>query len=150
MVISLGPLQDRPRRHLRGGSRLSASASNLITAGSEIAAGRIALFTPANVATDRHLSLLLSLTVNRERQSGLSTCCHASPAFTGHPCSMQLGLSSRPKASDHPFSLQSSSVVKVRARLIGGPVGADLASKSPSQVCRRGDLNSHGVTPTTP
>ena len=28
------------------------------------------------------------------RQSGLSTCCHASPAFTGHPCSVQLGLSS--------------------------------------------------------
>ena len=62
MVISLGPFRDRPRRHLRGGSRLSASASNLITAGSEIAAGRIALFTPAGVATGRHLSLLLSFT----------------------------------------------------------------------------------------
>src|SRR6478752_7177533 len=62
MVISLGPFRDRPRRHLRGGSRLSASASNLITAGSEIAAGRIALFTPARVATGGHLSLLLSLT----------------------------------------------------------------------------------------
>ena len=59
--------------------------------------------------------------VNRERQSGLSTCFHVSPAFTGHPCSVQLGLSSRPKASDHPFSLQSSSVVKVRTRHDGGP-----------------------------
>jgi hypothetical protein len=66
MVISLGPFRDRPRRRLRGGSRLSASASNLIAAGSEIAAGRIALFTPADVATGRHLSLLLSFaeTVN--------------------------------------------------------------------------------------
>src|SRR5215204_1001969 len=47
MVISLGPNRDRPRRHLRGGSRLPASASNLLAADSEIAAGRIALFTPA-------------------------------------------------------------------------------------------------------
>ena len=47
MVISLGPQRDRPRRHLRGGSRLPASASNLLAADSEIAAGRIALFTPA-------------------------------------------------------------------------------------------------------
>jgi hypothetical protein len=60
MVISLGPLRDRPRRRLRGGSRLSASTSNLITAGSEIAAGRIALFTPAHVAMCGHWSLLLS------------------------------------------------------------------------------------------
>ena len=48
MVISLGPQRDRPRRHLRGGSRLPASASNLLAADSEIAAGRIALFTPVN------------------------------------------------------------------------------------------------------
>jgi hypothetical protein len=47
MVISLGPQRDRPRRHLRGGSRLPASASHLLAADSEIAAGRIALFTPA-------------------------------------------------------------------------------------------------------
>src|SRR5215213_8313942 len=47
MVISLGPKRDRPRRRLRGGSRLPASASNLLAADSEIAAGRIALFTPA-------------------------------------------------------------------------------------------------------
>ena len=56
MVISLGPNRDRPRRHLRGGSRLPASASNLLAADSEIAAGRIALFTPVN----RYWSLLLS------------------------------------------------------------------------------------------
>ena len=47
MVISLGPARDRPRRRLRDGSRLPASASNLQAADSEIAAGRIALFTPA-------------------------------------------------------------------------------------------------------
>ena len=45
MVISLGPFRDRPRRRLRDGSRLPASASNLQAADSEIAAGRIALFT---------------------------------------------------------------------------------------------------------
>ena len=56
MVISLGPRRDRPRRRLRGGSRLPASASNLLAADSEIAAGRIALFTPVN----RYWSLLLS------------------------------------------------------------------------------------------
>ena len=56
MVISLGPHRDRPRRRLRGGSRLPASASNLLAADSEIAAGRIALFTPVN----RYWSLLLS------------------------------------------------------------------------------------------
>ena len=50
------PQRDRPRRHLRGGSRLPASASNLLAADSEIAAGRIALFTPVN----RYWSLLLS------------------------------------------------------------------------------------------
>ena len=48
--------RDRPRRRLRGGSRLPASASNLLAADSEIAAGRIALFTPVN----RYWSLLLS------------------------------------------------------------------------------------------
>ena len=46
MVISLGPRRDRPPRRLGGGSRLPASASNLLAAESEIAAGRIALFTP--------------------------------------------------------------------------------------------------------
>src|SRR5215218_9912936 len=56
MVISLGPNRGRPRRRLRGGSRLPASASNLLAADSEIAAGRIALFTPVN----RYWSLLLS------------------------------------------------------------------------------------------
>src|SRR3954463_12958199 len=40
-------LWDRSRRRLRDGSRLPASASHLITADSEIAAGRITLFTPA-------------------------------------------------------------------------------------------------------
>ena len=36
------------------------------------------------------------------RQSGLSTPVGASPAFTGHPRSVQLGLSSGEIASDHP------------------------------------------------
>ncbi len=41
----------RPRRRLRDCSRLRASASNLITARPEIAAGRIALFTPEPVSS---------------------------------------------------------------------------------------------------
>ena len=45
MVISLNP-EGWSRRRLRDGSRLPASASNLQAAESEIAAGRIALFTP--------------------------------------------------------------------------------------------------------
>ena len=45
MVISLNP-EDWSRRRLRDGSRLPALASSLQAAESEIAAGRIALFTP--------------------------------------------------------------------------------------------------------
>ncbi len=54
MVISLDGC--RSRRRLRDGSRLPASASNLMAAESEIAAGRIALFTLPKQAW----SLLLS------------------------------------------------------------------------------------------
>ena len=56
MVISLNP-EDWSRRRLRDGSRLPALASSLVAAESEIAAGRIALFTPRLPAAS---SLLLS------------------------------------------------------------------------------------------
>ncbi len=102
MVISLGPSRDRPRRRLRGGSRLSASASNLQTAGSEIAAGRIALFTPVGCPP-----ALVSVALTRlpACQSGLSAPESTAPAFTGHPRSMQLGLSSNPRKGQRPSSL---------------------------------------------
>lgn len=45
MVISLNP-EDWSHRRLCDGSRLPALASSLLAAESEIAAGRIALFTP--------------------------------------------------------------------------------------------------------
>src|SRR5262245_1125002 len=86
------PPGDLSHRRLRDGSRLPASASHLLTADSEIAAGRIALFTRRRSAD------LVSVALARlpARQSGLSTHGYprASPAFTGHPRSVQLGLSS--------------------------------------------------------
>ena len=82
---------DRSRRRLRDGSRLPASASNLLAADSEIAAGRITLFTPVN----RFWSLLLS---RGEPRANLDCrrpdSRRASLAFTRHLCSVQLGLSS--------------------------------------------------------
>lgn len=60
MVISLGPFRDRPRRRLRDGSRLPASASNLQAADSEIAAGRIALFSPSHPKVQGMVSVALT------------------------------------------------------------------------------------------
>src|SRR5262249_4335784 len=51
MIISLGQGPAAP--HGSGCSRLSASASNLVTAVSEIAAGGIALFTPRRPGSTR-------------------------------------------------------------------------------------------------
>ena len=138
MVISLGPLRDRPRRRLRGGSRLSASASNLIAAGSEIAAGRIALFTPAGVATGGHLSLLLSSTVTVNANLDCQRVLHVSPAFTGHPCSVQLGLSSRPKASDHPFSLQARQLSKCEPAMTASRSVVISLAKPPTEMVPKG------------
>src|SRR5690606_13561687 len=94
---SIAQATDRPRRRLRGCSRLRASASNLLAAQPEIAAGRIALFTPDPEV--RPWSLLLSprRVAPPWCRSGLSTPpADVAPAFTGHPRSMQLGLSSGP------------------------------------------------------
>lgn len=102
-----------PRRSLRDGSRLPALASNLLAAESEIAAGRIALFSPRD-RSQRDWFLLLSRLA--ARLSGLSTRERVSPAFTGHPCSAQLGLSSNPQGiSGHPlFSASEYSHGNVR------------------------------------
>jgi hypothetical protein len=151
---------DRPRRRLRGGSRLPASASNLLAADSEIAAGRIALFTrrlPAGLVS-------VALARYTARQSGLSThgSPRASPAFTGHPCSVQLGLSSDASAPAtilaHPHPLLSTCSGSRQWQTVRAPGPQVMpAARTPSSVrhprwprCRRGDLNSHGVTPTTP
>ena len=75
-------------------SRLSASASNLLTAGSEIAAGRIALFSHA---AETAWNGFCCSRVCGTRRCGLSTPESVSLAFTRHPRSMQLGLSSRPE-----------------------------------------------------
>ena len=112
MVISLGPKRDRPRRRLRGGSRLPASASNLLAADSEIAAGRIALFTPA---VARRFGLCCSRAACR---APIWTVDARSPArlpgFHRAPvlCAARTFLWRR-NASDHPCPPHAS-VVNVR------------------------------------
>ena len=162
MVISLGPQRDRPRRHLRGGSRLPASASNLLAADSEIAAGRIALFTPA---VTRRFGLCCSRAAGR---APIWTVDARSPArlpgFHRAPvlCAARTFLWRR-NASDHPCPPHAS-VVNVRDAWGGGVAGYEggrgirlprhLVSQRPCHPrrprCRRGDLNSHEVTLTTP
>jgi hypothetical protein len=106
MVISLGPFQDRPRRRLRDGSRLPASASNLLAADSEIAAGRIALFTPA--VPHRHWSLLLSRGKPRANLDCRRTVTRTPPRLspgTHALCSSDFPLAprrQRPSLPTHP------------------------------------------------
>ena len=97
------PCSGRSLRRLGDCSRLPASASNLITADSEIAAGRITLFTPHNSHRRRRFGLCCSHAVTRAPIWTVDVY-DASPAFTGHPCSMRLGLSSalQMETSDHP------------------------------------------------
>src|SRR5690625_1853253 len=99
MVISLD--LRRSRRRLRDGSRPSASASNLLAAVSEIAAGRIALFTPR--PESRYWSLLLSRSQRSVPIWTVDATHCAALVFTRHPRSMQPGLSSDPygRISDH-------------------------------------------------
>ena len=92
MVISLG-LCDRPALAGNGCSRLSTSASHLITVGSEIAAGRIALFS--RFASPRPgWFLLLSHRFPGAPIWTVDRRLPASLAFARHLCSAQLGLSS--------------------------------------------------------
>ncbi len=115
MVISLNP-EDWSRRRLRDGSRLPALASSLLAAESEIAAGRIALFTPHPKARP---GLCCSRTPKRAPIWTVDAITRASLAFTRHPCSVQLGLSSDPSGEGQrpcPCPLRSHSFLKVRPR----------------------------------
>lgn len=87
MVISLNP-EDWSHRRLCDGSRLPALASSLLTAESEIAAGRIALFTPryrgfVSVALTRFLACQSGLSTRSPRPPWLSpgTLALCSPDF---------------------------------------------------------------------
>ena len=110
--------------------------------------------------------VLVSVALARQpaRQSGLSTrgLPRASPAFTGHPCSVQLGLSSGAETPAtilaHPMPRLSMcgtpQVMGDECRVMGRvpdpfPMTQDL-SPDRGPRCRRGDLNSHEVTLTTP
>lgn len=152
MVISLGPARDRSRRRLRDGSRLPASASNLLAADSEIAAGRIALFTPA---VARRSGLCCSRAVARAPIWTVDARLPARlPGFHRAPslCAARTFLW-RQSASDHPCPPQAS-IVNVRgSRAIRAwPVWnlPGVVRMSGDPRCRRGDLNSHEVTLTTP
>ena len=113
--------------------------------------------------------VLVSVALARSpaRQSGLSTrgLPRASPAFTGHPCSVQLGLSSGAETPAtilaHPMprlSMCSGFALGVRVSGCRGvrdkPSSRHPVTLRPSHPrsprCRRGDLNSHEVTLTTP
>ena len=161
MVISLGPRRDRPRRRLRGGSRLPASASNLLAADSEIAAGRIALFTPA---VARRFGLCCS---RAARRAPIWTVDARSPArlpgFHRAPvlCAARTFLWRR-NASDHPCPPHASVVnvpdslevvgdgYQVMGRILDPVPKTQHLLPNWSPRCRRGDLNSHEVTLTTP
>jgi hypothetical protein len=110
------PQRDRPRRHLRGGSRLPASASNLLAADSEIAAGRIALFTPAvarrfGLCCSRAACRVPIWTVDARSPARL-------PGFHQAPvlCAARTFLWRR-NASDHPCPPHASVVNVQRLRL---------------------------------
>jgi hypothetical protein len=137
MIISLD-LEDRSRRRLRDCSRLPTLASSLQTVESEIAAGRIALFSPF-VIDERQLSLLLSRSGSVPIWT-VNVTNHASPAFTGHPCSMQLGLSSDPRgASDH-----SSLPYRQRIRMLRSTSPSCGDGMQPISGCVRDDAVPKG------
>ena len=145
MVISLGP--GGPVHADVDGSRPLTSASNLRAVMSEIAAGRIALFSRPRSPLGR-TGCCCSRRGRPRRQCGLSTRPRASPAFTGHPRSVQLGLSSAVAHddSDHPLALPDSVVHARRAAGGRSQVGDGRPSGGmwrPPQRCRRGDSNSH-------
>ncbi len=161
MVISLGPKRDRPRRRLRGGSRLPASASNLLAADSEIAAGRIALFTPVN----RYWSLLLSRGLPRANLDCRRAVPRAPPRLspgTRALCSSDFPLAPKRQRPSLPTLCLGC---QCAGRFVGGRVAGYQGGREkrfPSTLrpsdpvtharprCRRGDLNSHEVTLTTP
>jgi hypothetical protein len=103
MVISLD--LRRSRRRLRDGSRLPASASNLLAAESEIAAGRIALFTL--------LRQVWSLLLSRARRVPIWTVsgrCRPLPRLSPGTlalCSPDFPLT-RMRASDHAPNFRRS------------------------------------------
>lgn len=102
MVISLGLHADRPPRRLGDGSRPPALASNLLTADSEIAAGRIALFTPASMCWPAMVTVALALArASADCQRGSAALPRLSPG-TLALCSSDFPLTGARPGSDHP------------------------------------------------
>ena len=152
MVISLGPVG--PVHADVDGSRPLTSASNLIAVMSEIAAGRIALFSRPGIPLGR-IGLCCSRRGLPRRQSGLSTRRRASPAFAGHPRSVQLGLSSAvaDDDSDHPLALHHS-IVNARRPAEADREGGDSTPRrrdvAPSATVPKGRLELPRVSSLRP
>lgn len=146
------PQSGRSRRRLRDCSRLPASASNLIAADSEIAAGRIALFSPPPEGGG--FGLCCSHRPEGPCRSGLSTRSLAPPWLspgTHALCSSDFPLARNGPATIHP-DVPSAYPLK---RYTPQPGAADpipwiALMDLLGEWCRRGDLNSHEVTLTTP
>jgi|tagenome__1003787_1003787.scaffolds.fasta_scaffold20391641_1 hypothetical protein len=130
MVISLDH-KDRPALAGDGCSRLSTLASHLITVASEIAAGRIALFSRCARRRPGWF-LLLSSRLPVAPIWTVGTVAGTSLAFARHPA---LRSSDFPRPELLPAAtIRSSNDSLVNVRIPQGD----------HSRCRRGDLNSHG------
>ena len=145
-----GPAASSPQRLL---STFGLGEPPSLSAGSEIAAGRIALFTRLDRRqTPRRLGLCCSHAPVSACRSGLSALSPRRPGLTpGTPLyAARTFLWPRVgPATTLPHSLDVS--------ILAPPEGKGAVVNEPpapgaraERQCRRGDSNSHGLMPTTP
>lgn len=152
MVISLeGATHPRPRRRLRGCSRLPASASHrLDRLHRRLLQGGLP-FSPARTSRSAW-SLLLSRWCTTVPLWTVDGPVAHLPGFRQAPRSMQPGLSSTLAARvatilllppPAPVAVRFGAIACQSTARASGDAGDELG-------CRRGDLNSHALTGTTP